>query len=90
MQDTHLLEPDLSSVNLIWPKSYLSGKSTSSRGVTVLLNNNFDYEVLDINQDKEGNILQLLIKYDSLTTNLINIYAPKRDNPIFLDKVITE
>ena len=52
-----------------------------------MLNNNFDCEILDVYQDKEGNILQLLIKCDFLTINLINIYAPNRDNPNFFDKV---
>ena len=63
--------------------------SLNSCGVADLLNNNFDYEVLDIYQDKEGNILQLLIKCDSLTINLINIYAPNRDNPNFLIKSLS-
>ena len=67
----------------------MSGKSTNSRGVAILLNNNFDCEILDVYQDKEGNILQLLIKCDSLTINLINIYAPNRDNPNFLMKFLS-
>ena len=76
------------SINQIWPKGYLAGKKTNSRGVAVLLNNNFEYEILDVYQDKEGNDLQLIIKCNSLTLNLINIYAPNRDNPNFLDKIL--
>ena len=32
--------------------------------------------------------MQLIIKCNSLTLNLINIYAPNRDNPIFFEKIL--
>ena len=87
LQDTHLLEKDRSSIRQIWPDCYINGSKTNSRGVITLLNCNFQYEILDTFQDDEGNILQLLINFGSFKLNLINIYAPNRDNPNFFTKI---
>ena len=43
LQDTHLLEMDISSVKQIWNDCYLHGVKTNARGVGILLNNNFEY-----------------------------------------------
>ena len=79
----------MSSITQIWPQCYLAGKKANYLGISVLLNNNFECEILDVYQDKEeGNILQLIMKCNSLTINLINIYAPNKDNPNFFEKLL--
>ena len=45
LQDTHLLENDRSSIRQIWPECYINGSKTNSRGVLILFNNNFQYEI---------------------------------------------
>ena len=87
LQDTHLLDGDIASIKKIWPECYLNGVKTNSRGVVILLNNNFEHEVLDISKDNEGNILQLLTDCGTFKLNLINIYAPNKDDPNFFNKV---
>ena len=88
LQDTHLLENDRSSIRQIWPECYINGTKTNSCGVIILLNNNFEYSILDSFQDGEGNILQLLINFGTFKLNLINIYAPNKDNPNFFSKIV--
>ena len=55
LQETHLMENYLPSVKQIWLGFYLHVCSNNSCGVSVLLNNNFEYEVLEIKRDREGN-----------------------------------
>ena len=59
---------------------------TNSRGVAILLNNNFEYEVL---KDKTGNFLNLLLKLSSMTINLITLYVPNNDFPSFFEEIQT-
>ena len=87
LQDTHLLEKDIPSVKQIWSDCYLHGKKTNARGVGILLNNNFEYEITECHQDTNGNIIQLFIKCSSAKINLINIYAPNQDEPAFFKEV---
>ena len=87
LQDTHLIEEDLNLVNKIWHKCYLHGTRTNSRGVAVLINNNFEYTVDEIHKDTEGNYLQLLLTCGSIKINLINLYAPNTDSPNFFSEI---
>ena len=87
LQDTHLRETDLLSVKQIWHECYLHGCSNNSRGVSILLHNNFEYEVPEINRDRVGNMLHLLISCSSVKINIINIYAPNQDSPEFFNEI---
>ena len=87
LQDTHLLKSDIASVKQIWNYCYLQGTKTNSRGVAILLNNNFEHEVIEHNEDKDGNYLQLILRCSSIKINLINIYAPNHDEPQFFSKI---
>ena len=88
LPDTHLTEKDLTSIKSVWPECYINGYKSNSRGVLILLNNNFEHEVKEINKDIEGNLLQLVIHCNSFTVNIINIYAPNHDNPQFFNQVM--
>ena len=84
LQDTHLIDDDIMVVKELWNNDvYLNGGKTNSRGVAILLNNNFEYEILACNKDKNGNYLNLLMKLSSMKINLITLYGPNNDNPSF-------
>ena len=87
LQDTHLLEMDISSVKQIWNDCYLHGVKTNARGVGILLNNNFEYEVIKCHNDTNGNYIQIYLKCSPMTINLINVYAPNHDDPDFFKEV---
>ena len=75
---------------MIWNNDcYLHGKKTNARGVGILLNNNFEFEILAYNRDQEGNYLQLILKLTSFTINFISIYAPNLDRPDFFINIQT-
>ena len=77
LQDTHLLEIDKQSIRQIWPECFISGSKTNSRGVVILINNNFEYKILDTFKDDEGNILQLLISLGTFKLNLMSMHQIK-------------
>ena len=60
---------------------------TKSCGVAILLKNNFEYEVLENNNDTQGNYLHLLLKLNSMTFSLITVYALNNDNPVFFNEL---
>ena len=66
---------------------YIHGFKTNARGVAILFQNNFEYEVLSTQKDTDGNDLSLILKISSVTINIITIYAPNRDSPLFFSKL---
>ena len=88
LQITHLIEDDIRAVKDVWNNEvYINGGKTNSRGVAILLNNNFAYEILPCSKDKNGNYLNLLIKLSSMTINLITLYGPNNDSPSFFEEI---
>ena len=84
LQDTHLIEDDNVNIKELWNNEFfISGGKTNSRGVLILLNNNFEYEVLSCKKDKNGNYLNLMLKLSSITLNLTTLYGPNNDCPSF-------
>ena len=61
----------------------LSSKANKiSKGVMVLINNNFDQEVTMV-RDPNGNVLILEISIQKQKIILVNIYGPNEDKPQF-------
>ena len=87
LQDTHLTEREINSVKQIWPDCYINGVRNNSRGVAILLNSNFEYNVLEVNKDDQGNYLQVIMRVSNITINLITIYAPNQDNPSLFNEI---
>ena len=84
LQDTHWLESDENRIKNIWGNEvYISEGKTNSRGVAILLNNNFEYKVLSCDNDINGNFLGLHLKLSSMTIYLLTIYGPNKDRPDF-------
>ena len=88
LQDTHWTEKDLKDIKNIWSGDcYIHGSKTNARGVAILFRNNFEYELLSTQKDTDRNCLSLILKISSVTINLMTIYAPNRDSPLFFSKL---
>ena len=55
--------------------------------MAILLNSNFEHTVLKVNKDDQGNYLQLIMRVSNIEINLITIYAPNQDNPVFFNEI---
>lgn len=84
LQDTHF-DPKLETyIRAEWGYDcFFASHSTSSRGVAILLNNNFDFEVQKVVRDQGGNYIFILIKMLGKEFLICNIYGPNRDDPDF-------
>ena len=64
LQDTHWVEKDMIKVKEIWGhECFISGVKTNSRGVAILLKNNFEYKINTSIRDKEGNFVCINIEH---------------------------
>ena len=87
LQDTHLTKNDECSIRTVWNGDIcFNGSSTNSRGVAVMVNNNFEYKAEIIHRDTQGNLLVLDLILSNFTLRIINLYAPNTDNPGFFCK----
>ena len=83
LQETHLVEADIHDLKLEWNIEYLlGGNSTNSRGVAVLINNTFEYDILETIVDVDGRFIVTKLNLIGLcTVTIANIYAPNLDDP---------
>ena len=88
LQDTHWTQKDLSSIKEIWGgECFIHGTKTNTRGVAILFKNNFEYEVTFTENDSDGNYILLTIKTESSLFNLLTLYGPNSDTPIFFRNI---
>ena len=88
LEDTHLLQDDEEYLKQkLNCEIILHGTKTSSRGVAVVLNNNFEYQVKNISKDNDGNMLVIDLQLLEISLRIVNIYGPNEDNPNFFLKV---
>ena len=84
LQDTHFVTKEENYIRTQWGyECYFSNFSSNSRDVAILFNNNFEYEVHEVEKDDNGNKLLLDITIEGKRLTLINIYGPSRDDPDF-------
>ena len=84
LQDTHWTEKDSKAIETLWGNDiYLNGGQTNSRGVAFVFNNNFEYKVLKCRKDKNGNLLNLILKLSMMILTIICVYGPNIDNMEF-------
>ena len=84
LQDTHLVGNDINLIRTLWKgEIYLSGISTNSRDVAILINNNFEYHIIETKTDTGGNMLCLKLQIYHMSILLINVYGPNHDEPNF-------
>lgn len=88
LQDTHFTPELETCVATQWGyKCVFNSFCSSSRGVAVLFNNNFELQLHKEKKDDEGNLLALDLSIDNNRITLVNIYGPNSDCPDFYDKV---
>lgn len=56
--------------------------SRNSRGVAIMLNKQYDYDIKTIERDEYGRFLLLDITIENKSLILVNIYAPTSDDPV--------
>jgi len=88
LQDTHFEKKIEKNIRSEWGYDcYFSSFSSQSRGVAIMLNNNFDFEVNQVIAGEDGNFLIVEITTINRKITLINVYGPNRDNPAFFTKL---
>ena len=88
LQDIHWTSNDESIVRSMWKGDViLNCESSNSRGVAILLNTNFEYSIISVYKDNEGNMTSLDLNFGDTSIKLINMYAPSKDSPKFFEKV---
>ena len=71
LQETHLVQKDLNTLLKEWNIEYfIAGNSTNSVGVTIMVNNTFEYSVKRCIKDPEGRYVILNLSI----VNFINVF----------------
>ena len=85
IQDTHFVKKEETFIRTQWGfECIFNSYNSQSRGVAILLNNNFEYKIHKTLRDNNGNLIIVNIEINNKRINLINIYGPNRDSPEFL------
>lgn len=61
--------------------------NTRTRGVSIFLDNNFEFKFHQERKDKAGNLIALDLTIEGNMVTLINIYGPNTDSPEFYEHV---
>jgi exonuclease III len=68
-------------------KGYFSSHTDNSKGIAILINNTFKYNVHNEIIDKEGNYLILDITIQKYRITLVALYGPNNDSPNFFTNI---
>lgn len=89
LQDTHFNEKEEILIQSQWgSKAFFNSYKTNSRGVAILLNNNFEYKVHNVHKDNSGNYLILDTTIANMNPLLVNIYGHNLDATKFYSEII--
>ena len=90
LQETHLVEEDISLLNTEWGSTTVWNSGTrASGGVGILVRPNANIHITDTQKDSNGRVLAITIeKYDT-QLQICNIYAPDTpaNRPTFFDTI---
>jgi len=87
-QDTHFTEELENSITSQWGfKCILNSYKSNSRGVSIMFNNNFEFEIHAFKRDISGNLLALDITIERTRLTLITLYGPNTDDQFFLENL---
>ena len=89
LQDTHFTNNEYNCIRTQWGYNiHISPGTRESRGVAILLNNNFEYKIKNERIDDIGNMICLDMEIEEkFTVSLINIYGPNADSPGFYSEL---
>ena len=81
LQETHFTEKLSPFIRSEWHGTSLHSFGTSqSRGVSILIKNNFQHEIIDSFSDNEGRFIIVNIKIQDNVYTICNIYAPNNNH----------
>jgi exonuclease III len=91
LQDVHINDKMKNYVQNEWGlTSIISHYTSNARGVAVLFNNNFEYEIHRSKCDPNGNYVIIDLTLENYTRfTLVNIYGPNDDSPNFYENIDT-
>ena len=88
LQDTHLEKNMESIVRSEWGyECWFSSFNSRSRGVAILFNNTFEFNLLKTVSDPDGNYIIMHVTVNSSNYVLVNVYAPNRNEPDFFRNI---
>ena len=88
LQDVHINSKLENCVKSEWGyEIFFSSYTLNSRGVMVLLNNNFEQKVERVKTDKNGNFIILDIVVQGKRMTIANVYGPNQDTANFYNTV---
>ena len=64
-------------------KCFFSSFSSQARGVAIFLKKGNTATIIDTHSDKDGNIVAILVSYQSKTILMECVYGPNEDSPNF-------
>ena len=84
LQETHCTNQTLEAWEKEWPGiSKWNTHTSKSAGVAILFHPKSDVEILDTQMDFNGRVLQLTVKMQNYTFQILNLYAPNPERQDF-------
>ena len=84
LQETHCTADQADQWTCEWGyKAIFSGNSRSSKGVGILFNNNYNFEIIKYKADVNGRFIIINVKIENQLYTIANIYGPNNDDPEF-------
>ena len=92
LQDIHSTEHTEKFIQAKWGNSncLFSSATSNKRGVAILFNKGFDHIIHKHIIDPEGNFIIVDITVDNNRFNLITLYGPNYDSPIFFNNIMSK
>ena len=91
LQDTHFTTDKENMIKAQWGyKAFFSSYQSNARGVSILVNNNFDFNMIREFKDVSGNYLILDVVIEDIPFLLINLYGPNSDTPCFYSELVNK
>ena len=88
LQDVHWEKKWENMVRSEWGyETFVAGNTTNSRGVAILMNNNFDFKIRNVQRDEGGNWIILDIAMLSMDLTICCLYGPNDDQPNFYNNM---
>jgi exonuclease III len=89
LQETHIEDEDLDDWKDIWKGTILYSSGTNkSRGVTILISDQVEHEVLEEQKDTEGRWIIARIHIKGQELKIGNYYGPNEDNPKNIEEML--
>ena len=86
IQETHLTKESLKYFNSLWRgKCHHACHSSRSRGVSILIKDSIQHELIKVDYSDSGNFIIIVCKIGTQTYTFANIYGPNDDEPSFYE-----